>query len=350
MSVRVIPVWPEQPHNLFDDVTAAVDRASADSGEVWIAFAYATTAGVRSFLDVVSYAQNWQAIRKQIVVGVHNAITEPAALSELRSIQSVQLRAFVPGGNLTESAFSRKPLFHPKMIAVRDRGNLVAVFAGSPNLTSAAVGVSPSNYELAVSAVATSGVPFASEESFSDWWTDVWQNSRKVDAKFIHSYARARKTTLEANPILRKAMEVPDSIAEASHMFLEVGAGSGPPGSRHQVEFPESLARFFGELRRERRNLTLSAGGEAWDQRPLSYKKTSFEVDIWRLGMPTQTKGGPPIAERAIRFSRTSTLDHFDFEVVEVDSEDFRGWETAANLSGHVGATHGSRTRRFGFY
>jgi len=350
MSIRVLPVWPEQQHALFDDVIAVLDDVSPDRGELRVAFAYATTAGVRSFLDVVSSAKNWQAFRKQVVVGIHNAITEPAALADLRSMQSVQLRAFVPGRRLTELAFSRKPLFHPKVIAIRDEGELAAVFAGSPNLTAAAVGVSPSNYELALSATATSGMPIAAADTFSEWWADVWQGSRRVNTGFIHSYAKARKGILDANPILRKEVEVPHSIAEASHMFVEVGAGSGPPESRHQVEFPESLARFFGELRKERRDLTLSAEAETWGQRPLSHKTTTYDVDIWRLGMPTQTKGGPPIAERAIRFSRTSTDDRFDFEVVEVDSKEFRNWETSANLSGHIGATQGSRTRRFGFY
>ena len=335
---------------LFGELTTLLEDANSETTEVWAAFAYATTAGVRSFLNAIGNANSWPTVRKRFIVGVHNAITEPAALRELREIQRIEVRAFVPGGRLTESAFGRKPLFHPKMIAIWDSGNLVAIHAGSPNLTLAAIGHSPSNYEMAVSVVAMDDASIGSGASFDEWWDEVWQESRKVDAGFIRSYARARKGVIDANPILRKEIEVPQSVAEASHMFLEVGAASGPPDRRHQVEFPESLARFFGEVIRERRDLSLSSMGDVWDNRPLSYKKTKAGVDIWRLGMPTQTTGGLPIAEKAIRFSRTSTPGKFDFEVVEVDGEEFGRWEDAANRAGHIGATHGRRTRRFGFY
>ena len=66
--------------------------------------------------------------------------------------------------------------------------------------------------------------------------------------------------------------------------------------------------------------------------------------------MPTQTKGGPPVAKRAIRFKRTNDPSKFEFEVTDVDSDVFTDWEQAANLSGHLGATHGQRARRYGFY
>ena len=163
-------------------------------------------------------------------------------------------------------------------------------------------------------------------------------------------YARLRQRVLDDNPILRTMLETPETIKDARHFFLEVGAASGPPGRRHQVEFPKTLAEFFGEASYTRRDLRLRQQDQVWEQRPLSHKQTTYGVDIWRLGMPTPTTGGPSISERAIRFTRTEEQNAFDFEVTDVESREFQTWETSANLSGHLGATHGQRARRYGFY
>ena len=66
--------------------------------------------------------------------------------------------------------------------------------------------------------------------------------------------------------------------------------------------------------------------------------------------MPTQHTGGDPIAGRAIRFRRTAEGGTFEFEVVDVESEDFAKWVRLANIRGHLGATRGKGGRRYGFY
>jgi hypothetical protein len=155
---------------------------------------------------------------------------------------------------------------------------------------------------------------------------------------------------LEENPLLQSDVEVPADIETAAYFFIEVGAGSGPPGFRHQVEFPESLVRYFGPAQRHRRPLTLRRGVTEWRGRPLSYKRTTFNVEIWRLGMPTQTAGGEAISHRVIRFTRTDEPETFEFAVVDVTSHDFQDWITKANVFGHLGATRGLNSRRYGFY
>ena len=206
------------------------------------------------------------------------------------------------------------------------------------------------NYEMALSTLAADNSSLDPDGAFGTWWADLWVASRAVDRRFIRRYADLRQQVLERNPILRAAIEVPETIKDARHFFLEVGAASGPPDFRHQVEFPKALAEFFGAASHMRRDLKLRQGIQVWEGRPLSYKHTSYGVDIWRLGMPTQTTGGPPIAHMAIRFKRTEAPDMFDFEVAEVDGEEFRNWEWLANLSGHLGATQGQRARKYGFY
>ena len=350
MRSDIVPVSPDAPHELFDAFVSALNAPSSHGAEVRGAFAYATVGGVQQFINLISSASGWSSAKKRILVGVHNAITEPAALGVLRDIARTEVRAFVPGDKLTLRAFTMTPVFHPKVLALVTSHGLIAIQAGSPNLTSAAIGERPTNYELALSTLAATSSSIDAQGRFDDWWMELWDRSRAVDARFIRQYARLRQQILDSNPILRAMIELPETVKDGRHFFLEVGAASGPPGARHQVEFPKSLAEFFGEASYARRDLTLQHHDQVWDRRPLSYKKTSYGVDIWRLGMPTPTTGGPPIVERAIRFTRTEDPNTFGIEVADVGSEEFQTWEGSANLSGHLGATQGQRARRYGFY
>ncbi len=350
MEFDILPVSPNAQHKLFEAFVSALDKPSVQDIEIRGAFAYATIGGIQKFTNTFSSASGWNSAKKRILVGVHNAITEPAGLNELRNLERTEVRAFVPGGRLELRAFAMTPVFHPKVLALVTHQGLVAIQAGSPNLTSAAIGDRPTNYELAVSTLAADAASLDGDGRFDSWWADLWDASRVVNRRFIRQYAQVRQQILDNNPILRSMIETPETIREAHTFFLEVGAASGPPGQRHQVEFPKMLAEFFGTPAHARRDLRLQQQGQVWDKRPLSYKRTTFNVDIWRLGMPTQTSGGPPIAERAIKFTRTDDSNTFDFEVTDVGSRDFATWETSANLSGHLGVTHGRRGRKFGFY
>lgn len=350
MEFRILPVAPDVPHELFQDFTEALQDTRDLDDEVRAAFAYVTYSGIDEFLKAVSESGHWDDATKRILTGVHNAITEPGALERLRNLDRAEVRAFIPGGRLTSGSFAAKPVFHPKVIALTSGKQVKAIQAGSANLSAAAIGTNARNYELATYASSSNDQEIDPDSRFFGWWTALWDASRVVDRRFIRSYADLRREVLERNPMVRATVETPETIREAQHFFLEVGAGSGPPGARHQVEFPGSLAQFFGKLSRARRDLTLQADGKEWTDRPLSFKQTSFGVDIWRLGMPTQATGGPPVAERAIRFTRSAAPLAFAFEVTDVDSEDFRDWEGLANLSGHIGTTQGQRGRRYGFY
>jgi hypothetical protein len=186
--------------------------------------------------------------------------------------------------------------------------------------------------------------------TFTRWWAGAWRQSQSVDARVVARYAAIRLQLMERNPILRTAAGPPSNTSQSSHFFIEVGAASGPPGRRHQVEFPESIVGFFGRAMRRRRDLTLRCNGSVWRDRPLSYKVTTFGVRIWRLGMPTQTNGGEPIAHRAIRFTRTVDPRLFEFEVADLGSRRVIEWERAANQNGHLGTTQGQHPRLYGFY
>src|SRR5262249_36533064 len=155
---------------------------------------------------------------------------------------------------------------------------------------SAAIGANPKNDEFAIALSDEHGDGVDGLGLWNPWWSGIWKRSRRLDRRLISAYGELRRRLLGENPVLRFVTEVPPSIATASFFFSEVGAASGPPEERHQIEFPAALARFFGEVQRHRRDLTLRRDGVMWRGRPLSYKRTTFGVEIWRLGMPTQRR------------------------------------------------------------
>ena len=352
MNIQVNPISPQKSDHFFAPFAKVLQSVRISDTVVRAGFAYATLGGVQQLLSDIDSIGNWGRVQKEFLIGINQAITEPAALETLRNIKGSQVRVFVPGKRLVIDALYSKPLFHAKVLAISGiKGRSMQFLqAGSANMTSAAISDDPKNFELSLAIQTTDTESIDSRKKFAKWWLDIWDQSIVVDRKFVVKYADLRKIVLDRNPIIQSMTDAPKSIGKANNFFAEVGAGSGPPGQRHQIEFPEVLARFFGRLQRRRRDITLRRGEDIWSGRPLSYKLTTFGVEIWRLGMPTQHTGGEPIAERAIRFRRTSEAGTFEFEVADVNSEEFNNWVRLANLDGHLGATHGIRTRRYGFY
>ena len=350
MRIQIATVTPAASHDYFARFAAALQTSDAAAAVVRAGFAYATIGGVESLMEKVESVSHWTQMSKQFLIGVHHGITEPAALDRLRRIPRAELRLVIPTRALSVASLTARPLFHPKVLAIDDRATSTTRFlqAGSANLTSFAVGAQPANYEIGLS-IYSKGPSLDQRRVFQQWWGQAWGQARRADVRLIEQYAAVRHLAFEGNPILRMSSEVPDSIETAEHLFIEVGAASGPPGQRHQIEFPESLVRFFGKPKLARRDIALRSGTHVWDQRPLSHKRTTYGVDIWRLGMPTQTSGGEPIAERVIKFRRLAPHE-FEFEIADNGSRKVTRWAKLANAVGHVGATHGLRGRRYGFY
>lgn len=347
----LVPIHPDNSVRFFDNFLSSLKTCPSDA-VIRAGFAYATVGGVEAMIQSASDIPQWAACRKEFVVGVHQAITEPFALDMLTRVDKAIVRVFLPGRRLAMESFSAKPTFHPKVIAISANGEgaLKFIQAGSANLTSAAVGAAHSNIEFAVSQCEPGSLTRQQSKSFHSWWTTVWSSSRLVNYGLIENYAKLRRSVMDRNPILRTIVDAPACISTAEFFFCEVGAGSGPPGHRHQVEFPESLARFFGTPERAKIGITLRQGQNIWSNRPLSYKQTTFGVGIWRLGMPTEAKGGEPIADRAILFQRLPGDSTFGFTVCDVGGPKYEVWAKNAHRLGHLGATHGSRSRQYGFY
>ena len=352
MKTHIAPTTAGHSHELFLSFDQALKKARPDNSLLLGGFAYATLGGVEEFVSHAETSASWVPVRKKFVIGIHHGITEPSALRMLGELQRSEVRLFIPGHRLTSQALVATPVFHPKMLALTNAntGKLRFLQAGSANLTHSAMSDAPRNHEFSIALRAEGQNSLDSASMFRSWWSRLWDQSRVADRRLIDRYAKVRLEMLEENPILRRTVGPPSSIGEAEYFFIEVGAASGPPGYRHQVEFPESLSAFFGDPVRHNRKLILSSKGDQWPSRPLSYKVTTYGVEIWRLGMPTQNSGGEPIAGRAIRFRRTTSPDVFEFAITDMLSRDFAEWESVANSTGHIGATHGQRPRLYGYY
>lgn len=349
MRIQINPILASTQHDCYGRLTetlSQVPRSSVLRG----GFAFVSWGGAQTLIDRLHATPGWVKREKHFLVGLFQGITEPAALDLLRTVPNTTLKVFLPRKRLDEQSLFTKPMFHPKVLAITSRAGkkLSFIQVSSANLTVSAIGILPQNHELGVSLSDVSG-NIDSDDAFMSWWTGLWNSGRIASPKLIADYASIRRKFVKKNPIVLSNLDPPTEIATAETFFIEVGAGSGPPGQRHQVEFTESLAQFFGTVVRGRRDVTLRRSGQEWTGRPLSYKRTTYGVEIWRLGMPTQASGGVPVAERAIMFRRTAVPNVFDFEVSKVSASAYSEWVRDANRYGHLGATHGLRQRQFGF-
>jgi HKD family nuclease len=311
-------------------------------------FAFATVAGVQAFLKEVSTASEWTAIKKQFLIGIAQGITEPKALEIIRSIANAETRIFLARKRLDSRAPFDPVRFHAKVACLDPHMGADAwISVSSANLTSSAIGPNPKNYEFGVICRLSNPADKKSFYSlFDPWWKSAWNSSLVVTNALLARYSEIRDRLLQANPVILSSVDPPEDIATAKDLWIEVGKGSGI--QRHQVEFTQYLASFFGPVNKGKTILTLRRAGKEWDDRPLSHKKTTYGVDIWRLGMPTISKGGVEVKNRIVKFSREPQNKTFEIEICDQGSVPARQWERRSNRHGHVAQTRGTHPRRWG--
>jgi hypothetical protein len=290
-------------------------------------------------------APNWDRVSKEFLVSLHHGVTEPEAIRALVGVPNAAVRLFLPKHRVDKSALLEAPVFHAKVLAV-SRGATFSpdlLIASSMNLTSA-IGRRTRNFEFGLLGLTEQNEDLG---DFTHWWTEAWRFGRAPNERMIETYAKLRGDFLQENPILQTLPDPPENIGEANEFWIEVGQASGM--DRHQVEFPEALAAFFAPVTRGRITLTLGRQGQWWPNRPLSYKVTTYGVEIWRQGMPTIRMHAEPIQGRVILFRRTAQPLTFEYDVADVASARARRWRNKSNLLGHLGRTRGERAREYGF-
>ena len=141
MEVYLEPITASQAHHSFSDFAQALGTADVTTTTVKGGFAYATIGGVGAFLEAVGGSPGWDDVTKQFLIGIHHAITEPAALQSLRALDNSAVKVFVPTRSLTARAFERS--LSP--VASSRRANCARKL-GQPN--ESCYGLTPRNHEF----------------------------------------------------------------------------------------------------------------------------------------------------------------------------------------------------------
>lgn len=341
---------PSAPPNLATVLGQAYEPDSA-RWRARLGFAYATEAGLDLLLDVASRQSRWHSTEKAWIIGLHRAISQPSAIRRIRSLNNSRVRVFTGGPRLTLESLLRGQRYHAKVIGIDSgpRHVLSCLMASSANLTEAAFGSPPHNYEAGI-LLGSSALQASIATSFDHWWQTAWNDSKDISDELLEKYIKIRDEYLERNPDAFADQDRPSVQQIEAATSLWIGAGAMSGGSRNQVEFAEELARFFGPIVRGSRDLRVAIGGLIRDDRPLSHKITTFGVEIWRLSLPTQAQGAPIYPNRIIYFRKEQDAHGplLRVNVADVNSDEHRRWRRQANRRGHVGSTSGNRA--YGFY
>jgi hypothetical protein len=351
MEANAIFGLPARAFPLAEAVQASVPAGESNT-VIRLGFPFVSCTGVEALLNGLRGCPDWPGMRKMWLVGLHQGITEPAALDLISALPLSRVRLFLPGGGISARALRSRPMFHAKVVGVetaahaRKPGVLRALIVSSANLTGAAIVDGGANYEAGAT---LSGFDVAASDRWGAWWATAWAKSVPLTPEIVDHYARLRDAFVRANPVVLDSADPPSStsLANANTLWIEAGAMSG--GSRNQVEFNRELAAFFGPVITRRRKLSVEIGGQQWNDRPLSPKVTTFGVEIWRLSLPTKASGGLKYPGTVIRFRRRmSGVDSFLLDIAAEGSRSARAWRSEANRAGYIGSTSGNRA--FGLY
>lgn len=121
--------------------------------------------------------------------------------------------------------------------------------------------------------------------------------------------------------------------------WIEAGAMSG--GSRNQIEFDADLAAWLTpELPPLGGSTTLRVDvGRDWIDCILAHKQTSLGVDIYRLNLPTEAKGGFDYPGTVVVFERQGGegSPYFRVSCLSLDSTEYADIRSTSSESGVTG-------------
>ncbi|MFC6838427.1 phospholipase D family protein [Halomarina ordinaria] len=332
-----------------------VERAISDIASqslVRAGFAYATETGLETFLRGET-TNDWRDLTdSEWIVGLDQGITEPGALKNLQSHGNTEVRVYLPGDRLSVETLTGRPRFHAKTISIESfkHSSQRRLFITSANLTHAALGGTPSNYELGIAKSVADGLEPEEVKTFDTWWDSVWKNSKPVTDELIEQYSEIREEAHTQNPILGEyeASEHVRYASDAQCLWIETEKMTG--GSRNQLEFNEELSRFFTRPSDDTNRIIIDFNGRVYDERPVNTRITDppFGVRIRKLGLPT----GFNYREKVIHLEKVLTdpgeKPRYRLTVRERGDKDVAEWKRLSEESGIVDETGGGRA--YGYY
>lgn len=142
-------------------------------------------------------------------------------------------------------------------------------------------------------------------------------------------------------------------MAATTCLWMEAGAMSG--GSRNQIELPDQVAQLFFDkqaLASGAFTIVLPNGGNVTGQ--LAHREHHYGQwgDIWRVGLPTVSKGGPRYPETLIRLDKVKSQSGYIYylTVATPDSPLAKQWRNQAKANGSLSRTAGPDGRQFGYF
>ena len=345
---------PNAPIRVADLIARAV-RRSRGRAQLFAGFAYANLAGISALRDASGGFDWCSATEGRWLVGIDGGITQPSAVEQLSEISGQEVRLFLPSRRLTPQALTSSPKFHAKFLYLQSGRppRPIFVWVGSANATSAAIGPHSQNFEAAFSVTQSNRISWPDARDFHDWWNDAWKLGVPATASLLDRYSVLRGVFLRHNPGILRTIEAPSAsdLKAASSIWFEAGAMSGE--MRNQIEFNRELAGFFGHPSPHKRLIEVQYDGHVYPTRPLTPKKTSYGVRIWRLGLPTRVDYAGKIVHLVRLPGSSVSTPRFRLDVDEVEGRKAAAWEIRSNRSGYVGATTGAGgkdPRRYGIY
>lgn len=139
------------------------------------------------------------------------------------------------------------------------------------------------------------------------------------------------------------------SINSAINLWLEAGEMSG--GSRNQIEFSEDLVNFFDSASLGAGKIFIAYDSKTKANCPISERGTDYgqRVNIWRLGLITEDKGGQSYPGRIIHFEKKLIGKKYVYLIRVYDLNSSEHVSLVAQ-SKYTGVTGGTSGRAYGYW
>jgi HKD family nuclease len=342
---------PGKSLSLGETVEDAVSSCSSPR-LVRSGFAYITETGLETFLRGKS-TDDWRELTEsKWIVGLDQGITEPAALRELRSPDNAEARVYIPGGTLSKKALTSRPRFHAKTVSIESYQNPSQrhLLVSSSNLTRAALGGTPTNYELGLAKSVAEGLTPEEVKTFDKWWESIWEDTQPITDDLIEQYKGLRDEINEQNPALEKyeSSELVEHASDGRCLWIETEEMTG--GSRNQMEFSDELSGFFTRPSDDTDQVIIKFGGSVHDDRPLNIRTTDppYGVQICKLGLPTGYNYRNKVVHLQKVLANPSEKPKYKLSVRNKSHTDVDEWKQLSRNNGVLGETGGGR--EFGYY
>ena len=352
----LFPSGPDTPPNYAEKIFEVLDKIEGPHRTRSV-FPYVTKGGISKYC-VDSSGNDWRtSCDSEWIIGLNQGITHPEALQELSSHRNIHPRLFIPRGSISKESLSRPPHIHAKITSIEsetnpDQRHLIVT---SANVTNAALGPNPTNYEMGTLLSSTESLTEDSLNAFDSWWNDIWSQSIDVSDNLIDDYENVKADLAEDQPP-EATTNTGHTVAEANEAkFLWIETGSMQGANRYILEIKEEIADFFEEKSDSGETIDIEFRGQTYLGRRLGIH-THHYAPQWRVFMPTDftTFDESYYPYQVVRFEKiydSDGISHYRLEIRPSSHSDVNRWRENSEKYGVYNVTSsGSDGREYGYY